>query len=92
MLTTELFSLPYWLSCPALKIGKILCNLLNAAVFMFHEIPTQVFEIKTPRFFVISGGLGVLLIHKIVRALLRVLQRCNVSGLKCLSRRKAAKL
>lgn len=74
-------------------MGKILRNLLNVAkVFMFHEIPTQIFEIKIPRFFVISGGLGVLLIHKIVRVLLRLLQRCNVSGLKCLNRREAAKL
>lgn len=60
---------------------------------MFHEIPTQTnLWKKPPYFFVISGGLGVLLIHKIVRVLLRQLQRYNISGLKCLNRSKATKL
>jgi len=43
MLTMELFSRPYWLSGTVLKIGKILCNLLNVVdvLVVFHEIPTQ---------------------------------------------------
>lgn len=83
------------LSWTALKIENILCNLLNVVdvLIMFHEIPTQTnLWKKSPYFFVISGGLGALLMHKIVRVLLRLLQRCKISGLKCLNRSKDNKL
>lgn len=81
----------------ALKIGKVLCYLLNAVdvLVVFQEIPKQTNHLKEylPTFFLFCyfrwpGCVD----HRIVRVLLRLLQRYKVSGLNRLDGSKVTKL